>query len=271
MAPVERESARSQPTLVMDGVGLWRDDKVILEGIDWRLNPPQRWVVLGPNGSGKTSLLRIAALVLHPSRGSVEVLGETLGRTDVRELRSRIGFCSSALADVIRGSLRTDDVVLCGLNAALEPWWHTYADEDRSRARALLERMGCGRLGPQPFGTLSSGERQHVLLARSLMPGPDLLLLDEPAAGLDMGGREELVRSLADLSSDPATPPTVLVTHHLDEVPPGFTHALLLSAGHIAAQGPLDEVLTSRNVSDLFGLALEVSVRNGRWSAIGQS
>ncbi len=270
MTPADRARGGHSPTLGMSGVCMHRDGRAILEEVDWEVNPGQRWVVLGPNGSGKTSLLRIAALTLHPSRGTVEVLGEVLGRTDVRRLRSRIGFCSAALAEELRPSLPARDVVLCGRHAALEPWWHHYSDEDRSRAGDLLERMGCASLDAQPFGTLSSGERQRVLLARALMSDPDLLLLDEPAAGLDVGAREQLVGSLADLSFDPATPPTVLVTHHLDEIPAGFTHALLLKAGRVTCHGPLEAVMTSPNVSSLFDVGLEVSLRDGRWSALGR-
>jgi iron complex transport system ATP-binding protein len=223
--------------------------------------------VLGPNGSGKTTLIRIAALRLHPSVGEVDVLGERLGRVDVRELRSRVAFASAALADDLRPTLLAGDVVMTARRGALEPWWHTYDDEDRAVTRARLADVGCEGFEDRTFGTLSSGERQRVLLARCLATDPGLLLLDEPAAGLDLGGREELVATLARLALDPAVPPTVLVTHHLEEIPPGFTHALLLRSGSIVAAGPLGEVLTSELVSTTFGLPVAVDRAGDRWSA----
>jgi iron complex transport system ATP-binding protein len=223
-------------------------------------------VVLGPNGSGKSTLLRIAGLHLHPTAGTVRVLGEELGRSDVRALRTRIGYASASLADAFRPDLPAIDVVMTARHGALEPWWHDYTDDDRSRARDLLKRMGCLHRIDHRFDALSSGERQRVLLARTLMVDPDLLLLDEPTAGLDLGGREELVATLADMAIDPTIPPMVQVTHHVEEVPPGFTHALLMEGGQIAKAGPLGEVLTARALSDCYGLSLSLSQDVGRWS-----
>ena len=254
------------PVLDLDQVSLVREPRTILDRVDWVVRPGERWVVLGRNGSGKTSLIRIASLYLHPSSGTVEVLGQVLGRTDVRTLRTRIGLASPSLADLFRHELTPVDIVMTARHAALEPWWHTY-DDDRARARQLLDAMGCAAVADQRFGLLSSGERQRVLLARTLMTDPGLLLLDEPTAGLDLGGREELVASLGALAADPSTPPTVLVTHHVEEIPTGFTHALLLVEGRVLAQGPIDAVLTADALSTCFGLALQLDHTDGRWSA----
>ena len=255
------------PALRLTGVRLVRDEAVILHGVDWQVDEGQRWIVLGANGSGKTSLVRIASLYLHPSSGEVEVLGGRLGHVDVRSHRRRIGVVSASFADLLRPTLSALDVVMTAKHAALEPWWHTYDSSDRARATALLDRFGCAHLGTHPFVTLSSGERQRVQLARTLMGEPGLLLLDEPTAGLDLGGREDLVRRLGDLASDPATPATVLVTHHVDEIPAGFDHVLLLRGGSVQAAGPIDEVLTASSLSECFGVSVELERRGGRWFA----
>jgi len=244
-----------------------RDGRAILDGIDWTVGPGQRWVVLGPNGSGKTTLVRVASLYLHPSSGRVEVLGGVLGRVDVRRHRRRIGLVSAALTDMLRPEVPAVEVVMAAREAALETWWHTYGDDDRRRARALLARMGAEVVADRPFGTLSSGERQRVLLARSLWGEPGLVLLDEPAAGLDLGAREDLVARLAALAGDPATPPTVLVTHHVEEIPATFTHALLLRGGRVVGCGPVDRVLTAGALSSTFGLRLALDHRGGRYAA----
>jgi iron complex transport system ATP-binding protein len=241
--------------------------RVLLDRIDWEVRDGERWVILGRNGSGKTCLVRIASLYLHPSAGEVEVLGERLGRTDVRTLRTRIGLASSALAAQLRSGLTATEVVMTAKYAALEPWWHRYDDADRARAHALLHRVGLGQMVERPLGTLSSGEQQRTFVARTLMTEPGLVLLDEPMAGLDLGGREELVSTLSDLARDPSAPPVVLVTHHVDEIPPGFSHALLLAGGRILAAGPLRATLTAANLGDCFGLQLELGERDGRFSA----
>jgi iron complex transport system ATP-binding protein len=253
--------------LRLSGVGLRRDGRHLLRDIDWTVGPQDRWVVLGPNGSGKTTLLRIASLWLHPSTGSVEVLGHELGRTDVRTLRTRIGVASAALADRLRPDLSVADVVLTARQGALEPWWHTYTDEDRAIAADALAQLGVDHLADRPFATLSSGERQRVQLARTVAARPDLLFLDEPAAGLDLGGREELVARLGALVAAPHTGPTVLVTHHVEEIPVGFTHALLLREGALVAAGPLADILQDSLLSETFGLAIEVREQGGRWQA----
>lgn len=263
-APQNRETA----ALAMDDVGLVRSGRDVLRDVTWSVRPGERWIVLGPNGSGKTSLVRIAALYLHPTRGRVRVLGEELGATDVRALRTRIGYTSAALADLLRPTVTARDAVMTAVHAALEPWWHRYTPTERGRAEELLARVGCAGLGDRTFGTLSSRERQRVLLARALMGGPGLVLLDEPTAGLDLAGREQLVATLADLAADPATPPVVLVTHHVDEIPPGFTHALLLRDGRPMASGRLRETLTGTALGKLFGLELTLRRHDdGRWTA----
>jgi iron complex transport system ATP-binding protein len=221
--------------------------------------------VLGPNGSGKTTLLRVASLYLHPSTGAVRVLGELLGRTDVRRLRARIGLTSQALRDLLRDDLLADDVVMTARHAALEPWWHAYTESDREQALAMLDRFGVAYASGRRLGQLSSGERQRVLLARAFFGDPGLVLLDEPTAGLDLGGREDLVVRLAEVAVD--GPATVLVTHHVEEIPPTFTHCLLLRAGRVHAAGPITDVLTEGALGDVFELALRLEQRDGRWFA----
>jgi iron complex transport system ATP-binding protein len=218
------------PALRLSGVGVTRDGRDLLHGVDLTVRPGDRWVVLGANGSGKTTLLRVASLALAPTRGTVDVLGARYG--------------------------------------ALEPWWHPARADDREVARGWLERLGAAHLAGRTFGTLSSGERQRVLVARSLVSDPGLLLLDEPTAGLDLGARERLVTGLGRLAADPATPPMVFVTHHVEEIPAGATSLLLLREGHVLAAGELAATLTADALSDAFGLRLEVRQQSGRWSAV---
>lgn len=253
--------------LEIRAVGRTFDGVEILRDVDWRVDSFQHWIVLGPNGSGKTTLLQVASMWVHPSTGEVTVLGQTLGRTDVRTLRSRIGCCSASLAKRLRPHVLARDVVMTAINAALEPWWHEYDASDRARAERLLDQVGAGYLCERPFGDCSEGERQRVLVARSLMTDPKLLLLDEPTAALDLAGREQFVSMLNDLAGDPANPPMVLVTHHVEEIPSRFSHCLLLRDGRVLAQGPLNEVLTNESLSTCFGLSLKVEQRDGRWSA----
>jgi len=256
------------PTLQLDHIVMRRDGTTILDDVSLRVTDGERWLVLGANGSGKTSLLRIAALYEHPTSGTVEVLGERLGHTDVRVLRRRVGYASAALADQLRPTLSALDAVRTARFAALEPWWHRYSAEDDTKAQACLERMGVGRFSARPIGSLSSGERQRVLLARTLMNDPAVVLLDEPSARLDLGGREQLVAALDDLAHDPAAPPSVVVTHHVDDIPPTTTHALLLRDGQILRSGPIDDVLDADALSETFGLELTLERRpSGRFSA----
>jgi iron complex transport system ATP-binding protein len=254
--------------LNLSDVTFVRDERVILAPLNWQVRAHQRWLVLGANGSGKTTLLRIASLYEHPSAGTVDVLGERLGHTDVRQLRRRVGYLSASLAAQLRPELRCLDVVMTAKYAALEPWWHRYTTDDEARATECLDRMGVAWTAQRALGTVSSGEQQRVLLARTLMNEPGIVLLDEPSARLDLGGREQLVLALSELTLDVNAPPLVLVTHHLDEVPPGMTHVLMLRDGEAIEQGPLDECLSSASLSECFGMPLHLERRaDGRFSA----
>jgi iron complex transport system ATP-binding protein len=259
------------PVLDLRGVGFVRDGRAILDAVDWTIRPGERWVLLGPNGSGKTTLVRIASMWEHPSSGHVEVLGGVLGRVDVRRHRTGIAIVSAAVANVLRPEISVLDAVVSARNGALEAWWHTYDDGDRADAVETLHRVGAAGLAGRTFGTLSSGERQKVLLARALSVQPGLVLLDEPFAGLDLGAREDLIDRLARLASDATAPPLVLVTHHVDEIPPGFTHGLLLGEGRIVAAGRLEEILTPEALSSTFGRPLLLERRHGRWWSIAAS
>lgn len=246
----------------MDGVGVTRGGNALVSDIDWSVEVDERWVVLGPNGAGKTTLLKLAGSEIHPSRGTVDVLGERLGRTNVFELRPRIGLCSGALIARVPGDELVRDVVVSAGYSVLGRWREEYDELDTDRVEELLDLLGVPHLADRTFGTLSEGERKRVLISRALMTDPELLLLDEPAAGLDLGGREDLVARLSGLAMDPDAPASVLVTHHVEEIPPGFTHALLVRDGSAVAQGLLDDVLTEDNLSKTFDQDLELT-RNG--------
>jgi iron complex transport system ATP-binding protein len=249
------------------GVDVVRGTSTLLAGIDWTVTEDQRWVVLGPNGAGKTTLLQLASAHMHPTRGTVTLLGETLGAVDVFELRPRIGLTSAALANRIAPAERAGDVVLSAGYAVVGRWRERYDVHDLTRAAVLMQQWGISPLAHRPFGTLSEGERKRTQIARALMPDPELLLLDEPGAGLDLAGREDLVGRLSDLARYAYAPAQVLVTHHVEEIPPGYTHALLLRAGHVVAAGPADAVLTAEALSDTFGLPLTLTRTDGRFTA----
>jgi iron complex transport system ATP-binding protein len=265
----ENGSEAADPDLLIDfrNVSLWRAGRVLVGPVDWAVELDERWVIIGPNGAGKTSLLRIAAAAEHPSSGIAFVLGERLGRVDVSELRSRIGLSSSVLAQRVPGEELVRDLVVSAGYAVLGRWRERYEDVDYQRAIDMLESLGAEHLADRTYGTLSEGERKRVLIARALMTDPELLLLDEPAAGLDLGGREELVARLTDLAADPDAPALVLVTHHVEEVPPGFSHCMLLSEGRMVASGLLTEVLTAENLSTAFGQSIALDVVDGRYFA----
>ncbi|CAA9431391.1 MAG: ABC transporter, ATP-binding protein [uncultured Quadrisphaera sp.] len=259
-------SARAD-VLDLDGVSVVRGGATLLDRVDWQVEEGERWAVLGPNGAGKTTLLQVAATRLHPTGGVAWVLGERLGRVDVFELRPRIGLASARLAAQVAPTERVLDVVVTAAYGIVGRWQEDYDPGDLQRGRALLALLGVGAMAQRAFGTLSEGERQRVLVARALMADPELLLLDEPAAGLDLGGREDLVARLGRLAADLAAPTFVLVTHHVEEIPVGTTHVLLLRAGRVVSAGPIDEALTARSLSEAFGLSVALERHAGRWSA----
>ncbi|HET6298403.1 MAG TPA: ABC transporter ATP-binding protein [Kribbella sp.] len=249
------------------GVTIVRGGARLLDNIDWTVDEADRWVIIGPNGAGKTTLLQIVAAQMHPTEGVAGLLGEVLGAVDVFELRPRIGLTSAALADRLPRSERVSDVVVSASYAVLGRWREEYDEQDHQRAKVLLTELGIGHLSERTFGTLSEGERKRVQIARALMTDPELMLLDEPAAGLDLTGREQLVRSLSSIATAEGSPAMVLVTHHVEEIPPGFTHALLLKQGHVIAAGPITEALTAQTLSETFDLALSLDHREGRYTA----
>jgi iron complex transport system ATP-binding protein len=251
----------------MTGVDVVRGETYLLRGVDWTVEADHRWVVLGPNGAGKTTLLQLAAAQMHPTRGEVRLLGETLGAVDVFELRPRIGLTSASLAQRIAPSETTGDIVVSAGYAVVGRWRERYDVHDLTRAGMLMKQWGVEQFAHRPFGTLSEGERKRTQIARALMPDPELLLLDEPGAGLDLGGREDLVARLSDLARYHYAPAQVLVTHHVEEIPPGYTHALLLRGGEVVTSGPLEQVVTQEALSETFGLALQVQRADGRWTA----
>ena len=253
--------------LHFSGVSVLREGATLLEDLDWTVAEGERWVVLGPNGAGKTTLLQLASANLHPSRGEATVLGETLGAVDVFELRPRIGLSSAALAERLPARESVRDVVLTASYAVVGRWRESYEDLDSERADELLDALGVQHLATRRFGTLSEGERKRVQIARALMTDPELMLLDEPAAGLDLGGREDLVKRLGAIADDPDAPALVLVTHHVEEIPAGFTHVLLLRGGRVVAAGPLDTTLTAARLADTFGIPLELARSGPRWAA----
>jgi iron complex transport system ATP-binding protein len=249
------------------GVTVSVGGRTILGPLDWTVGPGERWAILGPNGSGKTTLLQVVSLYLWPTAGTVDVLGGRFGRIDAREHRRRIGYAGSALEAEMDESLTPSQLVLSARHAALAPWWHVYDDADRERAMALIERFGIAHVADHPFRTLSSGERRRVSIARALLPNPDLLLLDEPGAGLDLGARETLIRDLTGLAGDARPESIVLVSHHVEEIPPGFGHALVLQEGRAVAAGPIDEVVTGEVLGRAYGMPIKVGHRDGRFWA----
>jgi iron complex transport system ATP-binding protein len=262
------EPDRDQAVLSLAGVRVTRDGNRLLDDIDWEVRPGERWVILGPNGSGKTTLLGVAGARLWPTAGTVEILGRRLGTVDVRTLRSRVAFVSGAVTRELRANQAVREVVASGKFGALETWWHTYSDADWAEADRLLASTGVGGadgIADRTFGVISEGERQHVLLARALMSQPEVLLLDEPAAGLDMGARERLLSTLGSIATGSDRFSLVLVTHHTEEIPPGITHAVLLAGGRIQRSGPIADVLTSFAVSECFSVPVSLGNDRGRW------
>jgi iron complex transport system ATP-binding protein len=253
--------------LDLDAVTVVRGGAKLIDSVSWSVDEGERWVVLGPNGAGKTTLIQLAGARMHPTTGTVEVLGERLGAVDVFDLLPRIGLASAAFAESLPAHELVADVVVTAAYAVAGRWRERYDDLDERRCGDLLKAFGVAHLADRTFGTLSEGERKRVQLARSLMTDPELLLLDEPAAGLDLGGRETLVADLAELAGDRRSPVLVLVTHHVEEIPPHFTHALLMRGGGVVAAGPLPEALTGENLTETFGVPLEVERSGNRWTA----
>jgi len=266
-ADIDNDIEDEDRVISLRGVDVRRGQKYLLRDINWDVELDERWVVLGPNGAGKTTLMQLVSAAMHPTAGRIHLLGERIGKVDVFELRPRIGLASAAIAGRIpNGELVTDVVVSAGY-AVIGRWREAYGRLDVRRAAALLTSLGAGHLADRTFGTLSEGERKRVQIARALMSDPELLLLDEPAAGLDLGAREDLVARLSKLARDPEAPTMILVTHHVEEIPPGITHALLLSGGQVHAAGLLREVLTSENLSAAFGVPLAVERVGQRYFA----
>jgi iron complex transport system ATP-binding protein len=253
--------------LAFAGVSVVRGGKAILDDVTWEVEEGERWVVLGPNGAGKTTLLQLAAARMHPTSGVAGVLGEVLGAVDVFELRPRIGLSSVAIAERFPASELVRDVVVTASYAVVGRWREDYDEADHQRAAVLLTSLGAEHLADRTYGTLSEGERKRVQIARALMTDPEVMLLDEPAAGLDLGGREDLVARLGILAEDIEAPALVLVTHHVEEIPLGFTDVLLMKGGRIVAAGPLELTLTAENLSETFGLPLVVERHGQRWTA----
>lgn len=253
--------------LELSDISVRRGDRIILGPLNWQVLEGERWVILGPNGAGKTTLLQICSSLIHPTTGEINILGEKLGKVDVFELRTRIGLTSSALVEQFPPDELVMDVVLTAAYAMLGRWQEKYDLWDESRAMALLTALGVRELGERLFGSLSEGEKKRVQIARALMADPELLLLDEPASSLDLGGREDLLRRIESLSKDPLAPATVIVTHHIEEIPVGTTHALLLREGAVVAQGEVASVITDQNLTQAYGLAITVQTEGGRFFA----
>jgi len=253
--------------LELSNVSVRRGERVILGPLDWQVLEGHRWVILGPNGAGKTTLLQICSSLIHPTTGTIKILGEQLGKVDVFDLRTRIGLTSSALVEQLPNDELVMDVVLTAAYAMLGRWQERYDLWDESRAMALLTALGVRELGDRLFGSLSEGEKKRVQIARALMADPELLLLDEPASSLDLGGREDLLKRIETFARDPLSPATVIVTHHIEEIPVGTTHALLLRNGSVISQGEIRSVITDANLSLAYGLEISVQEESGRFFA----
>jgi len=253
--------------LELTDVSVVRDGNTILDSVSWAVDSEERWVILGPNGAGKTTLLSIASASIHPSSGTARVLDETLGRVDLFELRPRIGFASTALARRVPADESVLDVVLTAAYSVTGRWNEQYDDIDTRRARRVLAEWKLDHLEQRRFGSLSDGEQKRVQIARAVMTDPELLLLDEPAASLDLGAREELLQLLGGYASSDQAPGIVMVTHHVEEIPRAFTHALLLKEGRVQASGPLADVITAEHLSATFGMEITVEQHDGRFAA----
>ena len=251
----------------LKNVSVVRPGKILLDQVNWTVNRGERWVILGPNGAGKTTLLQIVGAAMHPSAGKVRILGERLGRVDVFDLRTRIGHTSTAVAEGIPPGESVRDAIISAAYAVLGRWNEQYDDEDFARAEQIMGELRIASLADRTFGTLSEGERKRVLIARALMTDPELLLLDEPGGGLDLGAREDLLLSLEVLAGAEQAPVLVMVSHHVEEIPLGFTHVLIMRDGRIVASGPIATTLTAINLGAAFGMRLDLTVNDGRYTA----
>lgn len=266
-APATAETWQEDLVLDLRDVSVRRGGRALVSHVTWQVEVDERWVVIGPNGAGKTTLMSIAAATLYPSEGTATIVGQELGRTDVREIRTSVGVTSSALAHRIPAHETVSDLVISAGYDVLGRWREEYDAADREQAVAMLEEVGAMHLADQEWGTLSEGERKRVLIARALMTDPELLLLDEPGAGLDLGGREDLVTLLGDLAVDPDAPAMVMVTHHVEEIPLGFTHGLILDEGEVVAMGLLSDVMTAENLTRAYHQPIALTVDDGRYFA----
>ncbi len=253
--------------LRLNDVSVVRNGSTILQNLDWTVESGQRWVVIGPNGAGKTTLLRLAAASLQPSTGETVVLGETLGRVNVFELRTRIGLASSSLAARIPNSERVLDAVMTASYAVTGRWNEKYEAVDERRARRVLAEWHLQDFAERAFGSLSDGEKKRAEIARAVMTDPELLLLDEPVASLDLAAREQTIRIIGAYATSPTAPAMIMVTHHLEEIPPGFTHALIMLNGSIFAAGEIGTTVTTEKISEAFGMTIQVDFVDGRYRA----
>lgn len=253
--------------LQLTDVSVVRGGTTILDSVNWSVDDDQRWVILGPNGAGKTTMLQVAAAIIHPTSGRADVLEEPLGGTDLFELRPRIGFASTAMARKVPGDEKVLDVVMTAAYSVIGRWHEEYEEIDERRAQRVLVEWKLDHLADRKFGTLSDGEQKRVQIARSVMTDPEILLLDEPAASLDLGAREELLKLLSGYASAPTSPAIIMVTHHVEEIPLGFTHAMLLANGRVVSSGPLAEALSAESLSEAFGLTIELTETDGRYNA----
>lgn len=251
----------------LKNVSVVRPGKILLDRVNWSVHPGERWVILGPNGAGKTTLLQVVAATMHPSSGKVRILGDRLGRVDVFDLRTRIGLTSTAVADSIPASESVRDAIVSAAYAVAGRWNEQYGEEDFARAGQIMGELRIAALANRTFGTLSEGERKRVLIGRALMTDPELLLLDEPGGGLDLGAREDLLSSLEVLAGAPEAPVLVMVSHHVEEIPIGFTHVLMMRDGRVVASGPIGKTLTAQNLGTAFGMRLDLSEADGRYTA----
>ena len=251
----------------LQNVSVVRDQAQILTDINWQVEDNQRWVIIGPNGAGKTSLLRVVSSQMHPTSGNAHILGQQLGEINVFELRTRIGFASSAVMAHIPNSETVLDVVMTASYGITGRWNEKYEDIDERRARRVLSEWHLGDYADRAYGTLSDGERKRTQIARAVMPDPELLLLDEPVASLDLAAREQTIHLLGQYAQSPAAPAMIMVTHHLEEIPTGFTHALIINDGRVFAAGEINSTLTTEKISEAFGMSLQIDQVDGRYRA----